>query len=227
MRFLTPALAGARRTGVVPERSDSNGERDVPFSIGGVPPIPASQPGARPCGGSRTSIAMGAALHHDRHRPAARNRPLRRGFGCSAGRAFSLGLILVVVAGAELFTGNNLVVDGLGQPTGLDAPPGFWILDRRLRRELHRVRSATAGLTYGDHANIGFRGGGVVGELGLADCKWRRSSRVSLRRSCSARSATRLSASRSGSRTARGRLKDEILAVVPPIAASLPRGIRA
>jgi formate/nitrite transporter FocA (FNT family) len=27
-----------------------------------------------------------------------------------AGAAFSLGLILVVVAGAELFTGNNLIV---------------------------------------------------------------------------------------------------------------------
>ena len=32
------------------------------------------------------------------------------------GLTFSLGLILVIVAGAELFTGNNLIVHGLGEP---------------------------------------------------------------------------------------------------------------
>jgi formate transporter len=35
-----------------------------------------------------------------------------------AGLAFSLGLVLVVVAGAELFTGNNLVVMAWGEREG-------------------------------------------------------------------------------------------------------------
>ena len=54
-------------------------------------------------------IAHGSDVRDDGHSPAARtSRTASR--GCSAGSTFSLGLILVVVAGAELFTGNNLIV---------------------------------------------------------------------------------------------------------------------
>ena len=54
-----------------------------------------------------------------------------------AGVAFSLGLILVVVAGAELFTGNNLIVMSV---VAGHVPPGPPLpeLDDRLRRERTR-----------------------------------------------------------------------------------------
>ncbi len=60
-------------------------------------------------------IGAGAHLRHhgmDGRRPALPygvNRLL-------GGLVFCLGLILVVVAGAELFTGNNLIVMALGEP---------------------------------------------------------------------------------------------------------------
>ena len=55
-------------------------------------------------------IALGALCFH-RHRDD-RGRPLPPNFGLirfAGGVTFSLGLILVVVGGAELFTGNNLI----------------------------------------------------------------------------------------------------------------------
>ena len=55
-------------------------------------------------------IALGAVLS------TSSGRVLQLGLGPTrwlAGLAFSVGLILVVVAGAELFTGNNLVVMSL------------------------------------------------------------------------------------------------------------------
>ena len=54
-----------------------------------------------------------------------------------AGLTFSLGLILVVVAGAELFTGNNLIVMAWASRQGLDRAPRAQLGDR-LRRELRR-----------------------------------------------------------------------------------------
>ena len=62
------------------------------------------------------------------------------------GLTFSLGLILVVVAGAELFTGNNLIVMAWASRQRLD-PAAAAQLDDRLHRELRR-RDRDGGLLY-------------------------------------------------------------------------------
>ena len=81
------------------------------------------------------------------------------GFGVTrplGGLAFSLGLILVVVAGAELFTGNNLLAMA-------------WASGRILTRELLRNWGlsylGTVLLALG--AGVARLGGGAVGETAL------------------------------------------------------------
>ena len=62
------------------------------------------------------------------------------------GLAFTLGLILVVVAGAELFTGNNLIVMAWASRS-VEQRPARPQLDDRLRGELRRrIRDSAARL---------------------------------------------------------------------------------
>ena len=98
----------------------------APFTPSGLDALPPKEWRARPrrsawprrgCRGSTCSrsrcwparSSRSARSSRPRSRPAARTA-LTACRGCSAALAFSLGLILVVVAGAELFTGNNLIV---------------------------------------------------------------------------------------------------------------------
>ena len=83
-----------------------------------------------------------------------------------AGLAFSLGLILVVVAGAELFTGNNLIV--MAWASGRIATVGAAAeLGDRLRRQLRRrVRHRRARVRSASQYTFG---GGVVGTTALTD----------------------------------------------------------
>ncbi len=86
------------------------------------------------------------------------------GLGLGPGRllggvAFSLGLILVIVAGAELFTGNNLIVmawvDGKVTSAGLFAQLGLG-LRRQLRR---RAGQRRLGVRFRDAGPWRWRGG--------------------------------------------------------------------
>ena len=88
-------------------------------------------------------------------------------FGVSrllGGLAFSLGLILVVVAGAELFTGNNLIVMAWAGGKRLTASAASQLGDR-VRRELHG-RDRDGGLLFlGKQYTFGK---GAVGEQALS-----------------------------------------------------------
>ena len=110
------------------------------------------------------------------------------------GLAFSLGLILVVVAGAELFTGNNLIVMAWASRK---------VSTARLLRNWAIVYAgnfvgaiATAGHPLRRQAVHVRQGRGR--RAGAARSRPRRRVSASSRRSRSARSATRSSASRSG-----------------------------
>ena len=135
------------------------------------------------------------------------------------GLAFSLGLILVIVAGAELFTGNNLIVMA-------------WASRRVSTRRLLWVWSlvyignfagaiATAGLMY--LARQYQFGGGVVGEqaLAIATAKVELgfTQAVVLGAFCNALVCLAVWLTYSARTTA-----DKILAVVPPIAAFVASG---
>jgi formate transporter FocA len=112
------SVAGKRRDGVLPEASPPPGVVDAP-----LPPAMAAK--ASDLGVSKAEldglstfvlavlagafIALGAMLATVATAGAAGEVPF--GIGrLIAGVVFCLGLVLVVVAGAELFTGNNLVV---------------------------------------------------------------------------------------------------------------------
>jgi formate transporter len=143
-------------------------------------------------------------------------------FGVSrllAGLAFSLGLILVVVAGAELFTGNNLVVMA-------------WASQRVTTRRLlwtwvlvyvgnFAGSIATAGLMY---VSRQYRfGGGVVGEqvLAIAAAKTELgfAQAIALGAFCNALVCLAVWLTYSARTTT-----DKILAIVPPIAAFVAAG---
>ena len=114
------------------------------------------------------------------------------------GVAFSLGLILVVVAGAELFTGNNLIVMA-GMTTGRHAVTPSQ-LGGRLRGQLRRGVCDGGALVW--LAKQYTFGGGEAGVTALSIATTKTSLGFD-RRSRSARSATPSSARRSGSPTAR------------------------
>ena len=136
-----------------------------------------------------------------------------------AGLAFSLGLILVVVAGAELFTGNNLVVMA-------------WASGRVATRRLLWTWTlvylgnfagaiATAGLMY---ATRQYRfGGGVVGEqvLTIAAAKTGLGfvQAIALGAFCNALVCLAVWLTYSARTTA-----DKILAIIPPITAFVASG---
>ena len=121
--------------------------------------------------------------------------PLRGG-----STSFSLGLILVVVAGAELFTGNNLIVMALGEPARLDRAPAAQLGDRDAGNFVGAI--ATAVLLYRRQAVRVRRRRGRRAGAPIAAAK---TSLGFVQAIVLGRSATRSSASPSGSATARAR----------------------
>jgi formate transporter len=136
-----------------------------------------------------------------------------------AGLAFSLGLILVVVAGAELFTGNNLIVMAWASRR---------VSTARLLRNWALVyvgnfagAIATAGILYvGKQYSFGK---GAVGEQALSIAAGKTSlgfvQAVALAAFCNALVCLAVWLAYSARTTA-----DKILAIVPPIAAFVASG---
>lgn len=88
------------------------------------------------------------------------------GFGVTrllGGLAFSLGLILVVVAGAELFTGNNLLAMAWASGLiGIRKVMRNWVL-----AYLGNVAGCLGTVVFVAWADIGGLGGGAVGETAI------------------------------------------------------------
>jgi formate transporter len=135
------------------------------------------------------------------------------------GLAFSLGLILVVVAGAELFTGNNLIVMAWASRR---------VSTARLLRNWTLVyignfagAIATAGILYAGKQYT--FGKGVVGEQALAIASGKTSlgfvQAVALAAFCNALVCLAVWLAYSARTTT-----DKILAVIPPIAAFVASG---
>jgi formate/nitrite transporter len=136
-----------------------------------------------------------------------------------AGLAFSLGLILVVVAGAELFTGNNLVVMAwAGRRVSTGRLLAGWLL---VYAGNFCGAIATAALVYLSR-QYEF-GGGAVGEqalaIGVAKTSLGFGQAVALGALCNALVCLAIWLTY-GART----VADKILAVVPPIAAFVAAG---
>jgi formate/nitrite transporter len=135
------------------------------------------------------------------------------------GLAFSLGLILVVVAGAELFTGNNLVVMAwAGRRVATTRLLWTWLL---VYLGNFAGAIATAALVYAArHYELG---GGAVGEqalaIGAAKTSLGFGQAVALGALCNALVCLAVWLTYSARTTA-----DKILAVVPPIAAFVAAG---
>ncbi len=137
----------------------------------------------------------------------------------SAGLVFSLGLILVIVGGAELFTGNNLIVMAwANRKIGTALLLRNWVIVY-LGNFVGAV--ATAGLVYlsGQYAF----GSGAVGAAALATAHAKVSygfgQAVVLGILCNGLVCLAIWLSYSGRSTA-----DKILAIVPPIAAFVAAG---
>jgi len=136
-----------------------------------------------------------------------------------AGLAFSLGLILVVVAGAELFTGNNLVVMAwAGRRVTTSRLLWTWLL---VYLGNFAGAVATAGLVYA--ARQYELGDGAVGEqalaIGAAKTSLSFGQAIVLGALCNALVCLAVWLTYSARTTA-----DKILAVVPPIAAFVAAG---
>ena len=136
-----------------------------------------------------------------------------------AGLTFSLGLILVVVAGAELFTGNNLVVMAwAGRRVTSARLLSSWLL---VYLGNFAGALATAGLVFA--AREYELGGGAVGEqalaIGVAKTSLGFGQAVALGALCNALVCLAVWLTYSGRTVA-----DKILAVVPPIAAFVAAG---
>jgi formate transporter len=136
-----------------------------------------------------------------------------------AGLAFSLGLILVVVAGAELFTGNNLVVMAWADRRVTTARLLWtWVL---VYLGNFAGALATAGLVYA--ARQYELGGGAVGEqalsIGVAKTSLAFGQAVALGALCNALVCLAVWLTYSARTVA-----DKVLAVVPPIAAFVAAG---
>ncbi len=136
-----------------------------------------------------------------------------------AGLTFSLGLILVVVAGAELFTGNNLIVMAwAGRRVATARLLWIWTLVY-VGNFVGAI--ATAGLVY--LARQYELGGGAVGEqalaIGVAKTSLGFGQAVVLGALCNALVCLAIWLTYSARTTA-----DKILAVVPPIAAFVAAG---
>jgi formate/nitrite transporter len=136
-----------------------------------------------------------------------------------AGLSFSLGLILVVVAGAELFTGNNLVVMAwAGGRVGTSRLLSGWAL---VYAGNFAGAIATAALVY--LAGQYELGGGAVGEqalaIGVAKTSLGFGQAVVLGALCNALVCLAVWLTYSA-RT----VTDKVLAVVPPIAAFVAAG---
>ncbi|HEU4449036.1 MAG TPA: formate/nitrite transporter family protein [Gaiellaceae bacterium] len=136
-----------------------------------------------------------------------------------AGLAFSLGLVLVVVAGAELFTGNNLVVMAwAGRRVATTRLLWTWLL---VYVGNFAGAVATAALVYaGRQYELG---GGAVGEqalaIGVAKTSLGFGQAIALGALCNALVCVAVWLTYSARTTA-----DRILAVVPPIAAFVAAG---
>ena len=136
-----------------------------------------------------------------------------------AGVTFSLGLILVVVAGAELFTGNNLVVMAwAGRRVSTTRLLAGWLL---VYVGNFAGAIATAALVY--FARQYEFGGGAVGEqalaIGVAKTSLGFGQAVLLGTLCNALVCLAVWLTYSARTVA-----DKILAVVPPIAAFVAAG---
>jgi formate/nitrite transporter len=136
-----------------------------------------------------------------------------------AGLVFSLGLILVVVGGAELFTGNNLIVMAwAGRRITTGTLVRNWLI---VYAGNFAGAAATAGLVYlGGTHELG-RGAFGVTALGIAAAKLRLEfvQAIALGVLCNALVCLAVWLSYSARTTA-----DRILAVVPPIAAFVAAG---
>jgi formate transporter len=136
-----------------------------------------------------------------------------------AGLTFSLGLVLVVVAGAELFTGNNLIVMAwAGRRVATARLLWVWTL---VYLGNFAGAIATAGLVY--LARQYELGGGAVGEqalaVGVAKTSLGFGQAIVLGALCNALVCLAVWLTYSARTTA-----DKILAVVPPIAAFVAAG---
>jgi formate/nitrite transporter len=136
-----------------------------------------------------------------------------------AGLTFSLGLILVVVAGAELFTGNNLIIMAwAGRRVTTARLLWIWLLVY-IGNFVGAI--ATAALVY--LARQYEFGGGAVGEqalaIGVAKTSLEFGQAVALGALCNALVCLAVWLTYSARTTA-----DKILAVVPPIAAFVAAG---
>ena len=136
-----------------------------------------------------------------------------------AGLTFSLGLILVVVAGAELFTGNNLVVMAwAGRRVTTGRLLWTWLIVY-LGNFVGALATAVLVYLSGQHE----LGGGAVGEQALAiataktDLEFGRA--ILLGALCNALVCLAVWLTYSARSTA-----DKILAIVPPIAAFVAAG---
>ena len=136
-----------------------------------------------------------------------------------AGLTFSLGLILVVVAGAELFTGNNLVVMAwAGRRVTTGRLLWTWLIVY-LGNFVGALATAVLVYLSGQHE----LGGGAVGEQALAiataktDLEFGRA--ILLGALCNALVCLAVWLSYSARSTA-----DKILAIIPPIAAFVAAG---
>ena len=162
--------------------------------------------------GGRVHLAGGGVLDRD-----SRRRRRARVTRLLAGVAFSLGLILVVVGGAELFTGNNLIV--MAWASGGE--------HRALARNWASSTSATSWGRSRPRRRVRRRpfafGGGAVGAGRARHGERQGRGSASARRSRSASSATRSCASPCGSLSART-TADRILAIIPPISAFVAGG---
>jgi formate/nitrite transporter len=136
-----------------------------------------------------------------------------------AGAAFSLGLVLVVVGGAELFTGNNLIVMAwAGGRIGTPALARNWLL---VYAGNFLGALGTAGLVY--LARSHELGGGAFGEaaIAVASAKLRVGfvQAVALGILCNALVCLAVWLSYSARTTT-----DRVLVVVPPVAAFVAAG---
>ena len=136
-----------------------------------------------------------------------------------AGLAFTLGLVLVVVAGAELFTGNNLIVMAwASRRVSTGALLGNWVLVW-VGNLVGAV--ATAGLVYLSEQYT--FGAGAIGEVALATAVHKTSlgfvEAVALGILCNALVCLAIWLTYGAHTTA-----DKILAIVPPIAAFVAAG---
>ena len=196
----------------------TSGEGAPSFPAGGFDalPPPAMARRAEEIGVAKALAEHGAAVRPGRarrrvHRDGRRlrdddhggRRPTCRtaSRGCSRASTFSLGLILVVVAGAELFTGNNLIVMAWASRRVTTA--GCCATGRSSTLGNFVGAIATAVLVYAVEPVRARRR--RRRRAGARDRRRPRPAWPSARRSRSARSATRSSASPSGSPTAPAR----------------------